>query len=99
MAERTPKLLASYEAAHTTERLPPPSDDHWLAAQSRIITLLDGNTKRVHVDMDDFSHNLVASKLFRISEKLSPNEGDPAEQNPQPATRSIIVSMGRDNSS
>ena len=47
----------------------PPSDDYWLAAQLRIITLLDRSIKRVHVDMDDFSHNLLASiLLFRVSE-------------------------------
>jgi hypothetical protein len=65
MAERTPKLLASYEAAHTTERLPRQADDYWLAAQLRLITLLDRSIKRVHVDMDDFSHNLLASILAK----------------------------------
>jgi len=34
-----------------------PSDNHGFAAQLRIIALLDGGVKRVHVDMDDFSHN------------------------------------------
>jgi len=34
-----------------------PGDNHGLAAQLWIIALLDGGVKRVHVDMDDFSHN------------------------------------------
>jgi hypothetical protein len=37
-----------------------PSDDHGLAAQLRIIALLDRCIKRVHIDMDDFSHDRSA---------------------------------------
>jgi hypothetical protein len=32
----------------------------------RIIALLDRSIKGVHVDMDDFSHNLPATILFRV---------------------------------
>jgi hypothetical protein len=46
----------------------PPSDDDRLAAQLRIIALLDRSVKRVHVDMDDFSHNLPATILFWVPE-------------------------------
>src|ERR1700757_2621660 len=46
-----------------------PSDDYRLAAQLGIIALLDRSVKRVHVDMDDFSHNLLATILFRIPEQ------------------------------
>ncbi len=46
----------------------PPSDDYGLAAQLRIIALLDRSVKRVHVDMDDFSHNLLATILFWVPE-------------------------------
>jgi len=34
----------------------------------RIIALLDRSVKRVHVDMDDFSHNLPATILFWVPE-------------------------------
>jgi len=66
MAEWTPKLLASYEAAQTTDRLPFPGDDHWLAAQLRIVALLDRCVKRVHIDMDDFSHDHSAIQTNRL---------------------------------
>ena len=69
MAECTPKLLASYEAAHATRAVTPPSDDYGPAAQVRIIALLDRSIKRVHVDMDDFSHNLLATILFGSPEQ------------------------------
>jgi hypothetical protein len=46
----------------------PPGDNYWFAAQMRIIALLDGSIEGVHVDMDDFSHNLLASIPFRVSE-------------------------------
>src|SRR5579859_2885372 len=45
-----------------------PSDDHGLAAQLRIVALLDRSVKGVHVDMDDFSHNLLATILFWVPE-------------------------------
>jgi hypothetical protein len=34
-----------------------PGNDHGFAAQLRIIPLLDRSVERVHVDMDDFSHD------------------------------------------
>jgi hypothetical protein len=43
-----------------------PSNDHGLAAQLRIIALLDRSVKRVHVAMDDFSHNLPTTILFWV---------------------------------
>src|ERR1019366_8687600 len=46
-----------------------PSNDHGLAAQPRIIALLDRSVKRVHVAMDDFSRNLLATILFRVPEQ------------------------------
>ncbi len=46
----------------------PPGNDHGLAAQLRIVALLDQSIERVHVDMDDFSHNLLATILFRVLE-------------------------------
>src|SRR5271157_1717723 len=36
-----------------------PSNDHGLAAQLRVIALLDRSIKRVHVGMDDFSQDLT----------------------------------------
>jgi hypothetical protein len=48
MAERTPKLLASYEAAQTTERLPRQATITGLATELRIIPLLDGSIEGVH---------------------------------------------------
>jgi hypothetical protein len=46
-----------------------PSNDHRLAAQLRIIALLDRSVKRVHVDMDDFSHDLTPTNTIPGSEK------------------------------
>ena len=46
-----------------------PSNDYGLAAQLRIIALLDRSVKRVHVDVDDFSHNLLAAILVRLTER------------------------------
>jgi hypothetical protein len=66
MAGRTPKLQAWYEAAHTTERLPRQATDTGFTAQLRIIPLLDRSIERVHVDMDNFSHNLPASIVFPV---------------------------------
>src|SRR6266849_6166821 len=40
-----------------------PSDNHRLAAQSRIVALLDRSVKRVHVDIDDFSHVIRRHEL------------------------------------
>jgi hypothetical protein len=34
-----------------------PGDYHGLAAQLRVVALFDRSTERIHVDMDDFSHN------------------------------------------
>src|SRR5258708_10211925 len=45
-----------------------PSDNHRLATQLRIVALLDRSVKGVHVDMDDFSHNLLATILFWVLE-------------------------------
>jgi putative SOS response-associated peptidase YedK len=42
------------------------TDDHGLAAQLRIIALLDRSVKRVHVDMDDFSHDHSAIQTNRL---------------------------------
>jgi hypothetical protein len=67
MHAEAPSLVRS--SAHD-RAVTPPSDDYRLAAQLRIITLLDGSIKRVHVDMDDFSHNLLASILFRVLKLL-----------------------------
>jgi len=53
-----------------------PSNDHGLTAQLRIIALLDRSVKRVHVDMDDFSHNLLATILFRAPEQGEHVSGD-----------------------
>jgi len=43
-----------------------PSDDYRFAAELRIIALLHRSIKRVHVDMDDFSHSFLATILFPI---------------------------------
>jgi hypothetical protein len=61
--------------------------DYWLAAQLRIIGLLDGSTKRVHVEMNHFSHN--------ISEALSLARLILRSGTPQAPT---IVSTRRDDS-
>ena len=42
-----------------------PSDDYRFAAELRIIALLHRSIKRVHVDMDDFSHNLLVLERFK----------------------------------
>src|SRR2546425_6660508 len=54
-----------------------PGNDHGLAAQLRIIALLDRSIKRVHVDMDDFSHNLLATYYSG-----SPNTGNVYQADP-----------------
>ncbi len=46
-----------------------PSHDHGLAAQLRIIALLDRSVKIIHVDMDDFSHKPLPTILFRVPEQ------------------------------
>jgi hypothetical protein len=46
-----------------------PSNDHGLAAQLRVIALLDRSVKRVHVYVDDFAHKLLATILFRVREQ------------------------------
>src|SRR5271169_321227 len=52
-----------------------PSNDHGLAAQLRIVALLDRSVKRVHVGMDDFSHDLTP-KYDSGSEKPNPCHAD-----------------------
>src|ERR1700732_4853739 len=42
-----------------------PGNDHGLATQLRIIPLLDRSVERVHVAMDDFSHNELAQRVSR----------------------------------
>jgi hypothetical protein len=42
----------------------------------RVIALLDRSVKRVHVCMDDFSHNLLATILFRLTEQGERVSGD-----------------------
>jgi hypothetical protein len=59
MAERIPYLRASYEQAATTPR---PSGEP-PTITGRIVQLLDGSEKGIHVDMHDFSqavHRLLA---------------------------------------
>jgi hypothetical protein len=63
MAERTPNRLASYEAAQTTERLPRQATNYWLAAQLRIISLLDGSIECVHIDMHDFTNGHFGNNI------------------------------------
>ena len=41
-----------------------PSNDYGLAAQLRVIALLDRSVKRVHVAMDDFSQDLTPKRRF-----------------------------------
>src|SRR5271169_3677320 len=48
-----------------------PSDDHGLAAQLRIIALLNRSVERVHVDMDDFSQYLTPKIM--IPDRRKPN--------------------------
>src|ERR1700722_1687953 len=47
-----------------------PSNNHGLAAQVRVVPLLDRSIKRVHVDMDDFSHNLLLTISILAQEQL-----------------------------
>src|SRR5260370_40509539 len=47
-----------------------PSDDYGLAAQVRVVPLLDGSIERVHVDMDDFPHNYLATILIPARPQL-----------------------------
>jgi len=54
MAERTPNFRASYEAsAHLRERFPHPGQQQrrFASAAPRIVALLHGRIKRIHVDM------------------------------------------------
>ena len=55
IAERMPNLRASYEAVLTTPRSfgPAAADDDRLAAQLRVVALLDGREERVQVDVQD----------------------------------------------
>ncbi len=46
-----------------------PSNDHGLAAQLRIIALLDRSVKRVHVDVDDFSQDLTPQNTILARKK------------------------------
>jgi hypothetical protein len=71
MAERTPKALASYEAAQTTERMPRQATMTGLAAQLRIIALLDGGVKGVHVYVDDFPHHELAKYYSRSKTSMN----------------------------
>src|SRR5271165_1291399 len=48
-----------------------PRNDHGLAEQLRIIALLDRSVKRVHVAVDDFSHNLLAIILLRVQHRAA----------------------------
>ena len=43
-----------------------PGNDDRLTSQLRIIALLDGSVERVHIDMDYFSHDRLATILFSI---------------------------------
>jgi hypothetical protein len=38
-------------------------DNQGFAAQVRVVPLLDGRIKRVHVDVDDFAHNSLPTIL------------------------------------
>jgi hypothetical protein len=49
---------------HRTLRLPGYNDG--LAAQIQVVPLLDRSIKRVHVDMDDFAHNLLVTILILV---------------------------------
>jgi hypothetical protein len=68
MHTEAPSLIRS---SADNRAIAPPGNDHGLAAQLRVIALLDRSVKRVHVDMDDFLHNLLATILFRV-----PRTGD-----------------------
>src|ERR1700746_271995 len=48
-----------------------PGNDDWLAPQLRVIPLLDGGVKSVHVAMNDFSHNSLATILFSFGKPVS----------------------------
>jgi hypothetical protein len=45
-----------------------PRDDHGLAAELRIIALLDGSVKRIEVYVDDFAGTHFATILARLPE-------------------------------
>lgn len=45
-----------------------PSYDHGLPAKLRIIPLLDGSVKRIHVHVDDFADAHLATILFSLPE-------------------------------
>src|SRR5467141_1185956 len=47
--------------------IPAPCDDDGLASELRIIPLLYGRIKRVHVDMNDLANGYLATILFRSS--------------------------------
>src|SRR5712692_2633172 len=58
----TPGLVRSRADDRTVA---PPGNDHGLAAQLLIVALLDRSIERVHVDMDDFSHDRSALRTNR----------------------------------
>ncbi len=41
-----------------------PSDNYWFAAQVRVVPLLDRSVEGIHVDMEDFAHNDLATILI-----------------------------------
>ena len=46
-----------------------PGNDDRLTSQLRIIALLDGSVERVHIDMDDFSHDRLPTYYSRFMEQ------------------------------
>jgi hypothetical protein len=57
-----------------------PSHEHGLTTQLRIIALLDRGIERIHIDMYDFSHDLLklascAEQFARVANRVRP-EGD-----------------------
>ena len=67
------KLLASYEH---NGAIPSPSDNHRFPTLLRIVELLYGGVNRVHVDMDDFSHDPQTKILFRASDAVNVRRTD-----------------------
>ena len=59
MADRTPYFRASYDAVETTPAAADAADDDGLAAQRRLVALLDRREERVEVEVQhgrDLTH-------------------------------------------
>jgi hypothetical protein len=74
-----------------SRRIQVPSDDDRLAAQLRIIALLDRSIKGVHVDMDDLSQHQIATILFAVPVPFNIPQKGPKYERARSLEDSFIV--------